>query len=221
MGGHRRQSSVVACAPPIWDRRKVTSGRAGAQAFAPDMNWLRLWAANGNDDGDALTQTLEDPDMLADEGRFQVINIGCVPAAALPRLPWAADRCAPCQRASECGSGETRGGAGPERANRNSAYVPRAGLQCPDGVSRRPGVEECALSIKLRSRRCLPPHSGCRWCALTSRGRMQAHLQGRGRGHLGFNCRQIPCGAPRLSRQTARVEPALLACDSKHADVGP
>ena len=50
------------------------------QTFAPDMNWLRLWAANGNDDGDALTETLEDPDMLTDEGRFQVINIGCVRA---------------------------------------------------------------------------------------------------------------------------------------------
>ena len=27
--------------------------------------WLRLWAANGNDDGDPLTSPVEDPDVLA------------------------------------------------------------------------------------------------------------------------------------------------------------
>jgi hypothetical protein len=29
-----------------------------------DSNWLRLWAANGNDDGDSLTPTISHPDQL-------------------------------------------------------------------------------------------------------------------------------------------------------------
>jgi hypothetical protein len=32
--------------------------------YAEDMNWLRLWAANGNDDGDELTTEVEDPGLL-------------------------------------------------------------------------------------------------------------------------------------------------------------
>lgn len=44
--------------------------------FAPDMNWLRLWAANGNDDDDDQTETMDDPDQLVFEGQFHIINIG-------------------------------------------------------------------------------------------------------------------------------------------------
>ena len=32
--------------------------------YSVDMNWLRLWAANGNDDGDELTTAVEDPGLL-------------------------------------------------------------------------------------------------------------------------------------------------------------
>jgi hypothetical protein len=32
--------------------------------YSMDMNWLRLWAANGNEDGDDLTQDVEDPGLL-------------------------------------------------------------------------------------------------------------------------------------------------------------
>ena len=34
------------------------------RAYAADLNWLRLWAANGNDDNDALTSPVEDPTVL-------------------------------------------------------------------------------------------------------------------------------------------------------------
>eukprot|EP00961_Rhodomonas_salina_P255505 3453252-Rhodomonas_salina.1 len=40
------------------------------------MNWLRLWAANGNDDDDDQTETMDDPDQLVFEGQFHIINIG-------------------------------------------------------------------------------------------------------------------------------------------------
>mmetsp|Transcript_14820 Transcript_14820/g.35167 ORF Transcript_14820/g.35167 Transcript_14820/m.35167 type:complete len:1205 (-) Transcript_14820:500-4114(-) len=48
-----------------------------------DMNWLRLWAANGNEDGDDLTSTIEDPGLLTTgllDGvqNGQVVNIGPV-----------------------------------------------------------------------------------------------------------------------------------------------
>merc|ERR1711998_310769 len=51
--------------------------------YSIDMNWLRLWAANGNDDGDELTNTVEDPGVLATgllDGveNGQLLNIGPV-----------------------------------------------------------------------------------------------------------------------------------------------
>jgi len=42
--------------------------------FTPDMNWLRLWAVNGADDGDERTLTIDDPDLLVSMTR--VINLG-------------------------------------------------------------------------------------------------------------------------------------------------
>jgi len=49
--------------------------------FSVDMNWLRLWAANGNDDGDPLTHEVEDPGVLGTgllDGveNGQILNIG-------------------------------------------------------------------------------------------------------------------------------------------------
>ena len=32
--------------------------------YSVDMNWRRLWAANGNDDGDELTTEIQDPGLL-------------------------------------------------------------------------------------------------------------------------------------------------------------
>ena len=32
--------------------------------YSVDMNWRRLWAANGNDDGDELTSEIQDPGLL-------------------------------------------------------------------------------------------------------------------------------------------------------------
>jgi len=51
--------------------------------LSEDMNWLRLWAANGNDDGDPLTAIVEDPGLLSTgllDGvtNGQVMNIGPV-----------------------------------------------------------------------------------------------------------------------------------------------
>ena len=37
--------------------------------YSMDMNWLRLWAANGNDDADDLTTEVQDPGLLG-TGRF-------------------------------------------------------------------------------------------------------------------------------------------------------
>ena len=44
--------------------------------ISPDINWLRLWAANGNDDNDDRTLTVTDPDMLALSSQQQVVNVG-------------------------------------------------------------------------------------------------------------------------------------------------
>jgi len=41
-----------------------------------DMNWLRLWAFNGADDGDDRTLTLDDPDLLSSVGQHRIINLG-------------------------------------------------------------------------------------------------------------------------------------------------
>jgi hypothetical protein len=41
--------------------------------YAVDMNWLRLWAANGNDDGDELTTEVEDPGLLG-TGNFPALH---------------------------------------------------------------------------------------------------------------------------------------------------
>jgi len=51
--------------------------------YSVDMNWLRLWAANGNDDGDDLTDPVEDPGVLGTgtlDGvhNGQLLNIGPV-----------------------------------------------------------------------------------------------------------------------------------------------
>jgi len=50
--------------------------------ISPDINWLRLWAANGNDDNDDRTLTVTDPDMLALSSQQQVVNVGPVYRAA-------------------------------------------------------------------------------------------------------------------------------------------
>uniref|UniRef100_A0A7S0WBU6 LysM domain-containing protein n=1 Tax=Hemiselmis tepida TaxID=464990 RepID=A0A7S0WBU6_9CRYP len=49
--------------------------------YSVDMNWLRLWAANGNDDGDPLTMQVEDPGVLSTGlldgvANGQLLNIG-------------------------------------------------------------------------------------------------------------------------------------------------
>jgi hypothetical protein len=41
-----------------------------------DMNWLRLWAANGNDDGDELTQTIDDPGLLTTGTDVPELDLG-------------------------------------------------------------------------------------------------------------------------------------------------
>jgi len=51
--------------------------------YSVDMNWLRLWAANGNDDGDDLTTPVEDPGVLGSGAldgvhNGQLLNIGPV-----------------------------------------------------------------------------------------------------------------------------------------------
>ena len=48
------------------------------QELALDFNWLRLWAANGNEDGDADTTTVNHPDDLMKTTRQHIINIGSV-----------------------------------------------------------------------------------------------------------------------------------------------
>ena len=48
------------------------------QDLALDFNWLRLWAANGNEDGDADTTTVNHPDDLMKTTRQHIINIGSV-----------------------------------------------------------------------------------------------------------------------------------------------
>ena len=46
------------------------------KGLSPDLNWLRLWAANGNDANDIRTSTITDPVMLAVDQRQQVFNVG-------------------------------------------------------------------------------------------------------------------------------------------------
>ena len=43
-----------------------------------DFNWLRVWVANGNDDGDPDTQLVENPDNILASGEYdkQVVNVG-------------------------------------------------------------------------------------------------------------------------------------------------
>mmetsp|Transcript_25161 Transcript_25161/g.61011 ORF Transcript_25161/g.61011 Transcript_25161/m.61011 type:complete len:192 (-) Transcript_25161:14-589(-) len=43
-----------------------------------DFNWLRIWVANGNDDGDPDTQLVENPDDIVASGQYdkQVVNVG-------------------------------------------------------------------------------------------------------------------------------------------------
>jgi hypothetical protein len=48
------------------------------KGISPDLNWLRLWAANGNDDNDVRTSTIHDPDMLALDSTQQIFNVGPV-----------------------------------------------------------------------------------------------------------------------------------------------
>ena len=48
------------------------------QEIAMDFNWLRLWAANGNDDGDHDTTTVVHPDDLKSSTKKQIINIGSI-----------------------------------------------------------------------------------------------------------------------------------------------
>lgn len=48
------------------------------KGISPDLNWLRLWAANGNDDNDVRTSTIQDPDMLALDSTQQIFNVGPV-----------------------------------------------------------------------------------------------------------------------------------------------
>ncbi|EKX37229.1 hypothetical protein GUITHDRAFT_116645 [Guillardia theta CCMP2712] len=46
--------------------------------FLPGMNWLRLWAVNGNEDGDPRTPTIEDPFFVATDGNSTVLNVGMI-----------------------------------------------------------------------------------------------------------------------------------------------
>ena len=48
------------------------------QEVALDFNWLRLWAANGNDDGDVDTTTVYHPDDLMKSNRQHIINVGSI-----------------------------------------------------------------------------------------------------------------------------------------------
>ena len=45
---------------------------AAAKSAAPGADWLALWVANGNDDGDSDTATVEDPDVLVGANKMQV-----------------------------------------------------------------------------------------------------------------------------------------------------
>jgi len=46
--------------------------------LAMDFNWMRLWLANGNEDGDPETTTIEHPDVLMDKAGTYVINVGSI-----------------------------------------------------------------------------------------------------------------------------------------------
>ena len=48
------------------------------QEIALDFNWLRLWAANGNEDGDEDTETVYHPDDLMKTTAQHIINIGSI-----------------------------------------------------------------------------------------------------------------------------------------------
>jgi hypothetical protein len=48
------------------------------QELAMDFNWLRLWAANGNDDGDVDTTTVYHPDDLLRSSAQHIINVGSI-----------------------------------------------------------------------------------------------------------------------------------------------
>jgi hypothetical protein len=45
---------------------------AAAKLAAPGADWLALWVANGNDDGDSNTATVQDPDVLVGGDMMQV-----------------------------------------------------------------------------------------------------------------------------------------------------
>ena len=45
---------------------------AAAKSAAPGADWLALWVANGKDDGDSDTATVEDPDVLVGVNMMQV-----------------------------------------------------------------------------------------------------------------------------------------------------
>jgi hypothetical protein len=45
---------------------------AAAKSAAPGADWLTLWVANGNDDEDSDTTTVEDPDVLVGINMMQV-----------------------------------------------------------------------------------------------------------------------------------------------------
>jgi len=48
------------------------------QEIALDFNWLRLWAANGNEDGDDDTLTVFHPDDLMKTSKQHIINVGSI-----------------------------------------------------------------------------------------------------------------------------------------------
>jgi hypothetical protein len=48
------------------------------QEIALDFNWLRLWAANGNEDGDQDTMTVLHPDDLMKTSSQHIINVGSI-----------------------------------------------------------------------------------------------------------------------------------------------
>ena len=48
------------------------------QEIALDFNWLRLWAANGNEDGDEDTLTVYHPDDLMKTSTQHIINVGSI-----------------------------------------------------------------------------------------------------------------------------------------------
>ena len=43
-----------------------------------DFNWLRLWAANGNEDDDVDTTTVYHPDDLLKSSSQHIINVGSI-----------------------------------------------------------------------------------------------------------------------------------------------